>query len=313
MPETSRREILVGTRGSDLALAQAGEVVSMLSESWPERTFTIRTVKTSGDRFSDKAVPSIGIGVFTLELERALINRSVDLAVHSLKDLPTAQPEGLAITAVLKREDPRDVLISRSGTALAELREGARIGTGSVRRAAQLAAYRADFRVVSMRGNVPTRLEKLESMDLDAIVLAAAGLRRLGMESNITEYLEPEIMLPAAGQGVVAIETRVRDSEVIEITRKLEDDTARIEILAERQLLELMGGGCHAPVGALARVEGDGIELRAVVAAPDGSVAVRAESIGTSGDWRAVTWKVAQELQSGGAGEIIERTRRGEN
>jgi hydroxymethylbilane synthase len=292
-------------------MAQAGFVVERLSERWPECSFTIRTVKTSGDRFGQAAIPSIGTGVFTMEIERGLLNRTLDVAVHSLKDLPTLQPEGLAVAAVLKREDPRDALVSRSGTGLAELPEGARIGTGSIRRAAQLLAYRGDFEVVSMRGNVPTRLQKLETMSLDAIILALAGLRRLGREDAVTEILEPDVMLPAAGQGIIAIEARVRDSDVIDIVRALEDDAARVEALAERQLLELLGGGCHAPIGALAEA-GDGkLKLRAVVASPDGAQKLRAEAEGDAKDWRDTTWRVAQELRGAGATDILARARRG--
>jgi hydroxymethylbilane synthase len=311
MSDKGSREILVGTRGSELAMAQTGAVVALLSEKWPGHTFTIRTVTTSGDRFSDAPAFDIGTGIFTKEIERGLLNRTLDIAVHSLKDLPTAQPEGLAVAAVLPREDPRDALVSKNGAKLAELPEGARIGTGSVRRAAQLLAFRSDLEIVSMRGNVPTRLKKLESMNLDAIVLAAAGLRRLELQDSITEILDPDVMLPAAGQGIVAIEARSRDADIIEIVRALEDDNARVEALAERQLLDLLGGGCQAPVGTLARVEKDAIELRGAVVSPDGSHVLKAQAEGGVKDWRDVTWKVAQELKNGGAQEILKAARRG--
>ena len=313
MPENNAREVIVGTRGSDLAMAQAGWVVERLKTAWPQHTFTIRTVKTSGDRFTDAPIPTIGTGVFTREIEQALLNRTLDIAVHSLKDLPTTQPEGLAVAAVLEREDPFDALVSGDGRKLADLPEGARIGTGSIRRAAQLLAWRPDFEIVSMRGNVPTRLKKLESMNLDAIVLAAAGLKRLGKEEAITEIIQADIMLPAAAQGIVGIEARVRDNDIIEILRPLENDEARAEALAERQLLDLLGGGCHAPIGTLARAKEDRMELKAIVASPDGTSAIRADATGDSKDWRDVTWRVARELKSGGAEDILKMVRRGKS
>jgi hydroxymethylbilane synthase len=305
------REILVGTRASELALAQAKSAVKQLAAARPDRTFRIRTITTAGDRFAEEAIPSIGAGVFTKEIERNLLNRTLDIAVHSLKDLPTAQPEGLAMAAVLEREDPRDALVSRDETKLADLPRGGRIGTGSIRRAAQLKAFRADFEIVSMRGNVPTRLAKLESLDLDAIVLAVAGLKRLEREDTITEILEPDIMLPAAAQGIVAIEARARDADIIDIVRAVEHDTTRIEALAERQLLDLLGGGCYAPIGTLARIENGHIGLNAVVCAPDGTRAFRAQAEGDSAQWRDVTWKVAQELIGSGAQEILRQVRGG--
>ena len=288
-------------------MAQAGQVVKLLSAAWPSRSFTIRTVKTSGDRFSDSEIPAIGTGVFTREIERGLQSGTLDIAVHSLKDLPTMQPEGLAVAAVLKREDPRDALVARDGLTLAGLPAGARIGTGSIRRAAQLRALREDLDIVSIRGNVPTRLKKFETMNMDAIVLAAAGLIRLGRDDAITEILDTEIMLPAAGQGVVAVEARVRDDEIIELLRPLEDDPARVESLAERQLLELLGGGCRAPLGALARAQNGAVELDAVVLSPDGGRVLRARARGESRDWRDVTWKVAQELRNAGAEEVLSK------
>ncbi len=310
MQKGSRR-ILVGTRGSDLALAQAKWAVEQLAAVWPSHDFTIRTVTTSGDRFAEEAIPRLGTGVFTKEIERNLLNRTLDIAVHSLKDLPTSQPEGLAVAGVLKREDPRDALVSRSGAKLADLPQGARIGTGSIRRAAQLRAFRGDFDIISMRGNVPTRLQKLESMDLDAIVLAAAGLRRLGKEDVITEMLEPDVMQPAAAQGIVAIEARVRDSDIIDIVRSIEHEPTRAEALAERQLLDLLGGGCRAPIGVMARVSDGKVALSACVVSPDGSRVLKAQADGDSSDWRDVTWKVAQELMGAGAKEILQQVRGG--
>jgi len=311
MPENTTRKILVGTRGSELAMTQANAVVALLSEKWPVHKFVVSIITTSGDRFSDAKALDIGTGIFTKEIESGLLNRTLDIAVHSLKDLPTTQPEGLAVAAVLPREDPRDAIVSKEAIKLAELPQGARIGTGSVRRAAQLLAFRADFEIVSMRGNVPTRLKKLESMDLDAIVLAAAGLRRLGLQDSITEIIEPDVMLPAAGQGIVAIEARSRDADIVKIIRALEDENARIEALAERQLLDLLGGGCQAPVGALAHVENDAIKLHGAVVSPDGSRVLKARAEDGAEDWRDVTWKVAQELKNAGAQEILKTARRG--
>jgi hydroxymethylbilane synthase len=312
MPENEPREILVGTRGSELALAQAGLVVEQLRALWPQHTFTIKAIATAGDRFADAAIPRMGVtGVFTSEIERGLLNGTIDIAVHSLKDMPTAQPEGLAIAAMLTREDPRDALVSREGRKLAELPERARVGTGSIRRAAQLRAYRRDLDLVSIRGNVPTRLRKLDELKLDSIVLAAAGLVRLGQRDVITELLDPELMIPAAGQGVVAVQTRVRDGAAVDLVRPLENAAARVEALAERQLVELLGGGCHAPIGVLARARDDRVTLSAAVVMPDGSKAVRAAGEGNSRDWRDVTWKMTHDLREGGATDILKKARRG--
>jgi hydroxymethylbilane synthase len=224
--ERESREILVGTRASELALSQTKWAVGQLAAARPDRAYAIRTVTTAGDRFAEEAIPNIGTGVFTKEIERNLLNRTLDMAVHSLKDLPTAQPEGLAVAAVLEREDPRDALVSRNGTKLADLPQGARVGTGSIRRAAQLRAFRSDLDIISMRGNVPTRLAKLDSMGLDAIVLAAAGLKRLGRGDSITETLEPDMMLPAAAQGIVAIEARASSTRQRGLRRWRKDSSS---------------------------------------------------------------------------------------
>lgn len=309
--EKESREILVGTRASELALSQTKWAVGQLAAARPDRAYAIRTVTTAGDRFAEEAIPNIGTGVFTKEIERNLLNRTLDMAVHSLKDLPTAQPEGLAVAAVLEREDPRDALVSRNGTKLADLPQGARVGTGSIRRAAQLRAFRSDLDIISMRGNVPTRLAKLESMGLDAIVLAAAGLNRLGRGDSITETLEPDMMLPAAAQGIVAIEARARDVEIVDVVRAVEHEATRIEALAERQLLDLLGGGCYAPIGALARVKDGRTTLSACVVSPDGTRTLKAQAEGDSDQWRDVTWKVAQELMGSGAQEILRQVRGG--
>ena len=311
MSEKYQSKLIAGTRGSDLALAQANNTVNLLRAEWPDVEFVIKKMKTAGDRFSDAAIENIGVGVFTKEIEQELLREGIDLAIHSLKDLPTRQPEGLVLASVLKREDPRDALVSKHGLKLSELPEGAKIGTSSIRRKSQLLAYRPDLDIVPFRGNVPTRLRRLGVMPLDAIVLAAAGLKRLGMDDSITEYIEPDIMLPSPGQGALALETRIRDNETIDIVRKLEDEQSRTEVLAERQLLELLGGGCQAPIGVLAEVREDAISLRAVVASGDGKQVLRAQAQGQTGDWRGVTWKVAQELKKSGASQILEETRSG--
>lgn len=309
MQREENQKIVVGTRGSELALAQARAVVAHLEAAWPGRVFTIKTVTTTGDRFKEKDAAEIGTGIFTKEIERQLISRGIDIAVHSLKDLPTSLADGLTLAAATAREDPRDALISANGVKLAGLPEGARIGTGSVRRAAMLLAYRRDFEIVPIRGNVPTRIKKLETMKLAAVVLALAGLRRLGLEDAPTEIIEPDVMLPAAGQGIVALEARSDDTEVLEIAHAIEDPAARIEAQAERHLMALLGGGCRAPIGMLARAGQGKLSLTGAVLSPDGKRVVKAHGAGASDNWREVAGQVADKLHAGGAAQILTEIR----
>jgi len=268
--------IVIGSRGSKLALWQAAHVAEALKALGVETRIDI--IKTSGDNIQDVPLAQVGgKGLFTKEIDEALLSSAIDLAVHSMKDVPTGLPPGLTIAAIPEREEPRDALIGRS---LAELRDGLRVGTSSLRRQAQLLAYRQQLKIHVLRGNVDTRLRKLDEGQYDAIVLAAAGLRRLGWQDRITELIPVEIMCPAVGQGALAIETRADGGLAHELVRKLDHADTRPAVTAERAMLEVLGGGCQVPVGGYAYLEKGVIHMRAIVASPDGKHVVRAELSG---------------------------------
>ena len=295
--------LVIGSRGSRLALWQAQWVRDELARHG--RAADIEIIKTTGDRITDVSLAKVGTkGLFTKEIEEALLAGRVDLAVHSLKDLPTELPAGLRLAAVPRREDPRDVLVSRDGRRLGELPAGTRVGTSSLRRAAQLRHSRSNLKVEPVRGNLDTRLRKLEEGQFAALVLAAAGLRRLGWEARITEYLEPEVMCPAIGQGALGIEARADDAATLDALARLNDRAAGLETAAERALLAGLGGGCQVPFGGFARLQPDGrLLLRGVVASPDGSRLFRAAS--ESNDPEELGARLAQQLLRDGADRIL--------
>jgi hydroxymethylbilane synthase len=289
--------IRLGTRGSRLALAQAKAVERGLIASAPTVEIELVEIQTSGDRIHDVPLgPSLGQAFFTKELEDALLEGRVDLAVHSCKDLGTVLPEGLCIAAVPGREDPRDALVGPPG-GLRALPAGARVGTSSPRRKRFLSALRPDLDVADMRGNVPTRVAAVDEGRFDAALLAVAGLRRLGLEHRISEVLDPEIMLPAAGQGALAIETRQDDARIRDVVTAIDSAKARAEVTAERACLRRLGAGCQAPVGALAEAAGDRLLLRAAVA-----LAGRIESTDVFGPVGS-----ADELGASAAEKLLER------
>jgi len=297
--------IVIGSRGSQLALWQARHIAAKLADLGAETRIEI--IKTTGDRITDVPLAKVGgKGLFTKEIEEALLARAIDVAVHSLKDVPSEVPAGLTLAAIPEREDPRDALIGRP---LEELGDGARVGTSSLRRASQLRALGQGIAIEMLRGNVDTRLRKLDQGDYDAIVLAAAGLKRLGLEDRIRELLPLSIMCPAVGQGALAIETRAHqeDDEAFELVRKLDHAESRIAITAERALLAALEGGCQVPIGGHAVVSGTTLHLRAIVAAPDGSRVIRGELSGElSGDHAArIGTALAHDLLSRGAREIL--------
>ncbi|HET8945118.1 MAG TPA: hydroxymethylbilane synthase, partial [Dehalococcoidia bacterium] len=248
----SPRTFIVGTRGSALALTQTGFVVDALRKAHPAAHFETRTIHTEGDRSAASLSEIGGRGVFVIEIERALLAREIDIAVHSLKDLPADETEGLAIAAVYEREDPRDVLVSRDGLALDRLPAGAVIGTGSPRRAAQVMAARPDLAIADIRGNVDTRLRKVADGEYDATVLAAAGLRRLGWLDRANQIFETDQMLPAVGQGALAVQTRADDAEAVAAVSVLDHTPTRAAVTAERAFERRLGGGCHAAIAAYA-------------------------------------------------------------
>ena len=269
--------LIIGTRGSRLALVQAHSVARDLVADRDDLAVEVRVLTTKGDADRDASLDTFGgEGVFVKELERALVSGEIDAAVHSLKDLPTSLPDGLAIASVPERVDARDALISRAGAGLDDLPTGARVATGSPRRRAQLQHYRPDLRFTGIRGNIDTRLKKLEEPDgPDAIVLAVAGLQRLGWTDRISEILAPEVCMPAVGQAALAIETREDDQPTLEAARRIDDLPARRAVTAERSFLHRIGGGCHTPVGSWGRIEDGCLVLDAVLAADDGGWLVR--------------------------------------
>lgn len=272
---TSDRQFRVGTRMSRLAQVQTEMALAAMSGARPDARFEVTGVTTVGDRDRTVAITALGDGVFTNELEASLLDGTIDLAIHSLKDLPTALPDGLCLAAVLTREDPRDALVSRDDKSLADLPPGARIGTSSPRRAAQLLARRPDLEIVLLRGNVDTRVRKvLEDGDADATVLAVAGLKRLDMEQVITEIFEPDVVMPAIGQGFLAIEVRSDDEDTLALAKAAQDDTARRCADAERAFLSAVGGGCKAPLGAYATIRQHTMTMIGMVATLNGGTLI---------------------------------------
>jgi len=292
--------IVIGSRGSQLALWQARHIASCLQKLGVETRLEI--IKTTGDKITDVPLAQVGgKGLFTKEIEEALLTGTIDLAVHSLKDMPTGLPAGLTLAAIPEREDPRDALI---GKPLAELGPGSRVGTSSLRRAAQLHALGRGLVIENLRGNVDTRLSKLDEGQYDAIVLAAAGLRRLGWADRIRELIDPVMMCPAAGQGALAIETRDDGGAAQEIARKLDHAETNAAVTAERSLLATLEGGCQVPIGAHGRFEGPALHLLALVAAPDGALVMRDTASGT-GDPAALGRQLGERMLAAGARDIL--------
>jgi hydroxymethylbilane synthase len=299
------KSIKIGTRGSTLALAQTAWVEKKLKEQYPDALIETILIKTSGDRFFEASVQAIGgKGIFTKEIEDALIRHEIDIAVHSMKDLPTELPSSLIVAAIPQREDPRDVLVSAGAKRLTELPTGAKIGTGSLRRRAQLLHYRRDLTIVPIRGNVDTRVKKLDQGEYDALVMAAAGLKRIGREERIAEYISNDVCLGAAGQGALGLESREDDS-ILEELSFLHDPVTFAEVTVERSFLNRLGGGCHVPVGARAVTEGEQLRLFGVVANPDGSSLFRGETSGSVSHAEKLGCELAERLLSQGARQIL--------
>ena len=302
--------VTVGTRGSALARRQTERVVHLLEAAWPGLVCEVRAIVTRGDRTqsSGEPLPEIGgKGLFTAELEQALRDGEIDLAVHSLKDLPAEEAPSVALGAVCSREDVRDCLVARDGLTLADLPEGAVVGSSSLRRAAQLRWFRPDFNVRSIRGNVDTRVRKVREGEFDAVVLAAAGIRRLGMEDAVTEWLSGETMLPAPGQGALAVQCRAGDEPLLALLAAIDDPLTRAATTAERAFLRALGGGCAAPVAAHAEaVEPERVRMEGLVASPDGREVVRVEG---EGEPQELGERLAREALAAGADSILRAIR----
>jgi len=298
--------IKVGTRGSDLALTQTGHVVDALKESNLDVEFEIVVIKTTGDIDRRQNLADLGVGIFVRELEAALLDNRVDLAVHSLKDMPSALPPEFVLAAVPYREDPRDAFISRNGETLEEIPAGSRVATGSTRRQALVKNIRPDLVVESLRGNVPTRLEKLDMADgPDAIILATAGLNRLGLQERITQHLSCSNFVSAVGQGALALETRADDETTAAIASKLNHKGTLLEVTAERTFLDVIGGGCSASVSAHAKIRGGRLEFSAFASTPDGTQIIRKSLIDEASNAEEVGRKMGQLFVEQGARQLV--------
>ncbi|MEQ1563522.1 MAG: hydroxymethylbilane synthase [Nitrospiraceae bacterium] len=302
-----RLSVVLGTRGSKLAVHQSEWVQAQLHALAPHVTVTLRRIQTSGDRILDVPLAQIGgKGLFVKEIEEALLSGEIDLAVHSMKDVPTELPDGLEILCVPPREDPRDALISRDGKLFLDLPLGAKIGTSSLRRQSQLLHARPDLTIAMLRGNLDTRLKKLHEGQFDAIVLAAAGLRRLAWAHEITEYLAPQISLPAIGQGALGIEGRKDDAFIRSLLSGLDHAPSKIAVLAERALLHRLQGGCQVPIAAHATLTGTKVRLEGVVASVDGKELIRDSVDGTIEDPESIGVQLAERLLARGGERILQ-------
>jgi hydroxymethylbilane synthase len=308
----SSAPLRIATRKSQLALWQAEHVASLLREAHSGLQIELVPIVTQGDRIQDRSLAAIGgKGLFIKELEVALEERRADVAVHSMKDLPGDLANGLTIAAVLERADARDALIAVAAAGFGDLPRGARVGTSSLRRQAQLLAARPDLKIEAMRGNVDTRLRRLDAGEMDAIVLACAGLIRLGLESRITARLDPAISLPAVAQGVIGIECRSADARTLELLRALNHSATRIVMDAERAFAHRLGGSCQSPIAAHANIEGRRLTLAGLVAEPDGSRLLRDTQVGSIDAPAALGALLAERMLAAGAGPLLERLRAG--
>jgi len=311
-PEVLRGALRLGTRGSTLALAQARLVAASLRRLHPDLEIEEVVIRTRGDQVLDSALHEVGgKGLFVKEIEEALLEGRIDLAVHSLKDLPGELPEGLALGAVPEREAPWDVLVSRGGESIRGLPPASRVGTSSLRRKAQLQRYRKDLEVVDLRGNVDTRLRKVADGVVEAAVMAAAGLNRLGLQDRITESLAPEIMLPSVGQGALGIEVREKDGETLRLLAPLDHPATRQAVAAERLLMARLEGGCKVPLAAFAEMTGGTLRLRALVSSVDGERVVGGEESGPPEEASRLGASLAQRILDGGGREILAEVRDG--
>lgn len=301
---------IIGSRGSELALWQTHFVKETLENHFPEINLEIKIIKTTGDKLLDVALSKIGDkGLFTKQIETALLENEIDLAVHSLKDLQTVQPEGLTIGAVSKREIPNDVLISKKYNSIDDLPKNAKVATGSLRRKSQLLNYRPDLQIFEIRGNLQTRFKKFEESDLDAMILAYAGVHRLGLDEKISQIISFEIMLPAVGQGAMAVEIRENDEGLIKLLETVNDSDTRFCITAERAFLRTLEGGCQVPIGANAVIKNDKIELEGFVGSLDGKQNLREKIVGEKADAEDLGKNLAELLIENGANRILETTR----
>ncbi|HHV16855.1 MAG TPA: hydroxymethylbilane synthase [Gelria sp.] len=304
------KSIILGSRGSKLALWQANYVASQLTRVVPDLDVEVKVIKTKGDKILDVALSRIGDkGLFTKEIEKELLDGSIDMAIHSMKDLPSQMAPGLCIGAVLKRENPGDVLISRQGYKFSDLPEGAIIGTSSLRRISQIRALRPDIVLVDIRGNIETRIRKMHEQELDGIVLAYAGVKRLGLEEKISDILPHNIMLPAVGQGAIAIEVRQGDTSNLELARSINHEPTNWATRTERSFLKVLEGGCQVPIGCYAEVSGENITVEGLVASLDGRRVFRESIQGKCQEADLIGRQLARDLLQKGAASVLAEIR----
>lgn len=304
------QKLNLGTRGSKLALWQAHKVAAELTNKIPSLQIEIKTIKTQGDKILDVALSKVGDkGLFTKEIENELLAGAIDLAVHSMKDLPVDMDPGLCIGAVLRREDNRDVLLSHKGYRFANLPQGAVLGTSSLRRMAQIKARRPDLKIVDIRGNVETRINKMQEQDLDGIVLAWAGIKRLGLTELVTDFLPSEIVLPAVGQGAIAIQVRSGDKTTRGLVNTVNDPDTLVAVNAERAFLKKLQGGCQVPIGSQALIEGDTIRIRGLVGSLDGLRLYCRDIEGPLEQGNELALELAERLLQEGAREVLDEIR----
>ena len=304
------KSIILGSRGSKLALWQANYVASQLTRVVPDLDVEVKVIKTKGDKILDVALSRIGDkGLFTKEIEKELLDGSIDMAIHSMKDLPSQMAPGLCIGAVLKRENPGDVLISRQGYKFSDLPEGAIIGTSSLRRISQIRALRPDIVLVDIRGNIETRIRKMYEQELDGIVLAYAGVKRLGLEEKISDILPHNIMLPAVGQGAIAIEVRQGDTSNLELARSINHEPTNWATRTERSFLRVLEGGCQVPIGCYAEVSGENITVEGLVASLDGRRVFRGSIQGKCQEADLIGRQLARDLLQKGAASVLAEIR----
>jgi len=301
------KPITIGTRGSTLALCQAHMIKEELEAAFPDREVRLKIIKTTGDKITDVPLANVGgKGLFVKEIEEALLRNDIGMAVHSMKDVPTAFPEGLHLAAITRREDPRDIVISRDGKHLLDLPRGARIGTSSLRRQSQIKHLRPDFEIIPLRGNLDTRIKKLGKEGLDAVVLAAAGIRRLGWEDRITEYLDTEICLPAIGQGALGLECRDAGDPMNPMLARFNHPVTSRCVRAERALLKRLEGGCQVPIAAYAQIrDEERLVLEGLVASVDGKRLIRDGAAGDPEQPELLGLEVAERLLAQGADAIL--------
>ena len=301
------KKILIGTRGSDLALVQANWVSDRLKSIYPDMSVEVVPIKTRGDRMQNISLVEIGgKGIFVKEIEEALLRRDIDIAVHSMKDVPVDLPDNLMIGAIPEREDPRDVLISREDIKMEELSKGARLGTGSLRRGMQVKSLMPDVEIVPVRGNIDTRIKKIVTEHLDGIIIAAAGMKRMGRDREISQYIPLEIMMPSVGQGVLGIELREDDKEAENIISPLNHPDTMVEISAERAFLRRLGGGCQVPIAGIARKHGDSLVIKGLVGSVDGRIMIMDEIRGRSSDWEDMGNTLAENILSRGGRAVLD-------